>query len=339
MLQNVMNFHLIIKLYLLFSGLVWAHSHEIDRSCECNAQILIGSKKEVTKLNVDIRNMDIDLLWNNPESKRQFLEYINQRYPEELVSRVKRVAQRINGHHKERIFIQVFFQAEITKLKRIQNGLSFAKSTNWSEKVGYYTYPHHLGNQPYEQNGNLKSLEHNIPYLKNLGVDYIYLLPFYDSPRRDGGYDIKNYLQIFKEYGTLEDFNSLVKTLKDNDMDIIIDYIPGHVSEEHEWFKKAIQGHPKYKNYFFWSKVRPEQEVRIDTQTGDWTIFYKDENGKEYKRLLLFPDILKAHWIRRQNGEYSYGTFNDFQIDLNNQNPDVLMEHLENLGQWISLGG
>lgn len=104
--------------------------------------------------------------------------------------------------------------------------------------------------------GDLNCIREKIPYLKYLGIDYIWITPFYESPLKDNGYDISDYYKIDKQFGTFKDFEKLVDECEKNNIKVMIDMVFNHTSTEHEWFKKAISGDSKYKDFYIFRKGR-----------------------------------------------------------------------------------
>ncbi|HPU64138.1 MAG TPA: alpha-amylase family glycosyl hydrolase, partial [Mobilitalea sp.] len=120
----------------------------------------------------------------------------------------------------------------------------------WKEAVIYQIYPRSFQDSDGDGIGDLKGICSRLDYLKELGIDAIWLSPVYDSPNDDNGYDIRDYYAIMKEFGTMEDFDYLLEEVHKRDMKLIMDLVINHTSDEHEWFKKALEGSEKYKEYY-----------------------------------------------------------------------------------------
>src|SRR4051795_221690 len=125
--------------------------------------------------------------------------------------------------------------------------------------------------------GDFNGLVEKLDYLQDLGVTALWLLPFYPSPLRDGGYDIADYMSINPAYGTLKDFSRLLKEAHRRGIRIITELVLNHTSSEHEWFQRSRRAAPgsRWRDYYVWSDT-PERypEVRVifeDYETSNWT--------------------------------------------------------------------
>ena len=166
--------------------------------------------------------------------------------------------------------------------------------------------------------GTLKGLEEKLDYLQWLGVDCLWLPPFYDSPLRDGGYDIRDFRKVLPEFGTVEDFISLVDSAHKRGIRIITDFPINHTSDSHHWFQQSRMdpGGP-YGDYYVWSddptKYDEARIIFIDTEESNWSF---DPVRKQY------------YWHR----------FFSHQPDLNYDNPAVQEEILDVIRFWLDLG-
>src|SRR3990172_1605345 len=166
--------------------------------------------------------------------------------------------------------------------------------------------------------GDIPGLIEKLDYLQYLGVDCIWVLPFYASPLKDDGYDIADYYNILLDYGTLEDFKQLVAAVHSRGMRLLIDLVMNHSSDQHPWFQQArVSKDSPYRDYFMWSDTdKRYQEARIiflDTETSNWAW---DEVASQY------------YWHR----------FYSSQPDLNYENPAVRAEMLAIIKFWLDLG-
>ena len=100
--------------------------------------------------------------------------------------------------------------------------------------------------------GDLKGITMKVDYLKSLGVTGVWLSPFFKSPMVDNGYDISDYTQVDPIFGNLNDFKELVDTFKSKDINVIIDFVPNHTSDQHEWFQKSRERIHPYTDYYVW---------------------------------------------------------------------------------------
>jgi maltose alpha-D-glucosyltransferase/alpha-amylase len=166
--------------------------------------------------------------------------------------------------------------------------------------------------------GDLKGLVSKLDYLQWLGIDCIWLLPIFQSPLRDGGYDISDYFTILPEFGDLGDFVQLVEEAHKRGMRVIADLVMNHTSDQHPWFQ-ASRSDPTgpYGDYYVWSKT--------DTQ-------YRDAR-------VIFVDTEKSNWtFDPVRGEYYWHRFFGHQPDLNFENPVVQDAMLGTLRFWLELG-
>ena len=166
--------------------------------------------------------------------------------------------------------------------------------------------------------GDLRGLTQKLDYLKDLGVDSIWLLPIYPSPLLDDGYDIADYCNIHPDYGTLEDFKTFLQATHQRGMRVITDLVLNHTSDQHQWFQSARQGrNDPYHDYYVWSdsdqKYAGARIIFVDTENSNWTW---DESAQRY------------YWHR----------FYASQPDLNFDNPAVREEMLHVAKFWLDLG-
>ena len=168
--------------------------------------------------------------------------------------------------------------------------------------------------------GDIQGLINKLVYIKELGVNCIWLLPIYKSPMKDGGYDISDYLSIRENLGNISDFKRLVKKAHRMDIHIIIDMVMNHTSNTHYWFEASSnpkhKDFEKYKDYYLWNK-----------------------NNKKYKETkVLFTDLEKSNWTYSSSRkEYYFHRFYEFQPDLNWESKDVLKEFKDILSFWMDL--
>ncbi|CBK75623.1 Glycosidases [Butyrivibrio fibrisolvens 16/4] len=120
----------------------------------------------------------------------------------------------------------------------------------WKNAIVYQIYPRSFCDSNGDGIGDIPGIISKLNYLKNLGVDAIWLSPIFPSPGYDNGYDISDYMGVNPEFGTMEDMERLISRAKRIGIKIIMDLVISHTSDEHEWFKKALEGDPKYRNYY-----------------------------------------------------------------------------------------
>ena len=129
---------------------------------------------------------------------------------------------------------------------------------NFENKVVYQIYPKSFYDSDGDGLGDLQGIIEKLDYLQYLGVDYIWMTPFFPSPQRDNGYDVADYRAIDPRYGTMEIFEKLVKEAKKRNIDIMLDMVFNHTSTKHAWFQKALAGEEKYKNYYIFRKGKQD---------------------------------------------------------------------------------
>ena len=166
--------------------------------------------------------------------------------------------------------------------------------------------------------GDFVGLTDKLPYLAGLGVTCIWLMPFYESPNRDDGYDVSNYYGVHPRAGTFGEVVEFMNQAQQLGLRVIVDLVVNHTSDQHAWFKAARRDPSStYHDYYVWSKKRP-----ASWNTG-----------------MVFPGVQDATWTRDDKaGEYYFHRFYDFQPDLNTHNPAVKEEIMKIMGFWLQLG-
>ena len=166
--------------------------------------------------------------------------------------------------------------------------------------------------------GDLRGIQDKLDYLQWLGIDCIWLLPFYASPLRDGGYDVADFYSVHADYGNVEDFAALVEAAHRRGIRIIADFVVNHTSSDHEWFQASRTDRDgTYGDYYVWS----------DT----------DERWGEAR--IIFVDTEPSNWTWDPvRGQYYWHRFFSHQPDLNYRNPEVQEAILTALRFWLDLG-
>jgi trehalose-6-phosphate hydrolase len=187
---------------------------------------------------------------------------------------------------------------------------------DFKKSVVYQIYPKSFKDSTGNGSGDLKGVTEKLEYLKQLGIEYIWLTPFYISPQRDNGYDVADYNKIDEEFGTMNDFEELVSKANKLDIEIILDMVFNHTSTEHIWFKNAMQGEEKYKNYYLFAKPKNgEQPTNWSSKFGGSAWEYVEEFNEYYLHL-----------------------FDVSQADLNWKNKEVREEIFDIVKFWIKKG-
>lgn len=156
--------------------------------------------------------------------------------------------------------------------------------------------------------GNLAGLREHIPYLSDLGITYLHLMPLFKSPQgdNDGGYAISSYREVDPRLGTMEELTELATELRHRGISLVIDFIFNHTSDEHIWAKKALAGDSDYQEYYY---MFPDRSLPEAYEKNILTIFPDDHPG-----CFIYKSKIRK-WV--------WATFNNFQWDLNYENPEV----------------
>lgn len=191
------------------------------------------------------------------------------------------------------------------------------KKAWWKEAVFYQIYPRSFQDSNGDGIGDLKGILARLDYLKELGVDVIWLSPIYDSPNDDNGYDIRNYYDVLKEFGTLEEFDQLLQEVHLRGMRLIMDLVVNHTSDEHPWFQEAIKDK--------------------DSKYHDYYLFRKSEKGKEPNNWNSFFSGPAWNYYEEQD-EWGLHLFSKKQMDLNWENEALRSEIAAMIRWWLAKG-
>ncbi|AQS04102.1 alpha-glucosidase [Clostridium beijerinckii] len=187
----------------------------------------------------------------------------------------------------------------------------------WHDKVAYQIYPKSFCDSNGDGIGDLKGIISKLDYLKDLGVDIIWLSPIYCSPLVDQGYDISDYYNIDPRFGTMEDMDELLRQAKKRNMYILMDLVVNHCSDKHEWFKKALNDpEGEYADYFY---IR---EGKGDNPPCNWRSYF---GGSVWEKI---PNTNK----------YYLHLFAKEQPDLNWENPKLKNEIFKMVNWWLEKG-
>jgi maltose alpha-D-glucosyltransferase/alpha-amylase len=208
--------------------------------------------------------------------------------------------------------------SQLTPIDSFADG-PMASDPSWYQRAVFYEV---LVRSFYDSNGDgvgdLKGLTEKLDYLQWLGVDCLWLPPFFASPLRDGGYDISDFLDVLPEFGTVGDFVEFVQAAHRRGMRVIIDFVMNHTSDQHPWFQA--------------SRTDPDGDY------GDFYVWADDDKGYADARI-IFVDTETSNWtfdpVRKQ---YYWHRFFAHQPDLNFENPRVQEAVLEALRFWLDLG-
>src|SRR5690348_14810321 len=166
--------------------------------------------------------------------------------------------------------------------------------------------------------GDVRGLTEKLDYLQWLGIDCIWLLPFYNSPLRDGGYDISDFTTVHPDYGTVDDVHQLIDAAHARRIRVIADLVMNHTSSEHPWFQE--------------SRSSPDSPKR------DWYV-WSDRNDRYQDARIIFIDTESSNWSWDPvGGAYYWHRFFSHQPDLNFDNPRVLLAMIEVMRRWLDRG-
>lgn len=167
--------------------------------------------------------------------------------------------------------------------------------TDFKKSTIYQIYPKSFYDSNHDGIGDLNGVINKLDYLKELGVDYIWLTPFFVSPQNDNGYDVEDYYRIDPRYGTMDDFEKLVCEAEKRGIRLMLDMVFNHTSSRHEWFRKALAGDEKYKKYYIFKKGKTQGKAPTNWESkfGGSAWEYVPEMGEFYLHLfdVSQPDL------------------------------------------------
>ena len=187
----------------------------------------------------------------------------------------------------------------------------------WKEGIIYQIYPRSFFDSSGNGIGDLNGISKKLHYIKSLGVDMVWICPFYKSPNKDNGYDISDYKDISKIFGDLNTFDTLLKKMHSLGLKLIMDLVVNHTSDKHPWFKKARKSRKsKFHDYYIW------KDGEKDKKPNNWKSVF---SGSAWK------------W-NEQTKEYFLHLYTKNQPDLNWENPTVRKEVYSIIDFWLSKG-
>lgn len=191
------------------------------------------------------------------------------------------------------------------------------KKAWWKESVVYQVYPRSFQDSNSDGIGDIPGITSRLPYLKELGIDVIWISPFYQSPGKDMGYDISDYQAIAPEFGTLEDFDTLLREAHSLGIKIVIDLVVNHTSDQHRWFQESRKSRDNpYRDFYIW------RDGKEDGPPNNWGSAF---SGSAWK-------------LDEATGQYYLHTFGDSQPDLNWDNPQVRQAVYSMMRWWCDRG-
>ncbi len=188
----------------------------------------------------------------------------------------------------------------------------------WKEAIVYQIYPRSFKDNNGDGIGDLKGIISKLDYIKSLGVNVVWLNPIYSSPNDDNGYDVSDYRNIMKDFGTMADFDTLLKGMHQRGIKLVMDLVVNHSSDEHEWFKQSRSSRTNpYRNYYHW---------------------WNAERGKPPYRYSLFDVNHDAWRYDSLTNAYYLHYFSRKQPDLNWENPKLRSEVYAIMKYWANKG-
>ena len=187
----------------------------------------------------------------------------------------------------------------------------------WKESVVYQIYPRSFCDSNGDGIGDLGGIINKLDYLKELGIDVVWLSPVYDSPNDDNGYDIRDYRDIMKEFGTMEDFDRLLEELHKRGIKLVMDLVVNHTSDEHPWFLESRKSKDNpYRDYYIWRDGKDGKEP------NNWGSCF---SGPAWK-------------YDKETDQYFLHLFSEKQPDLNWDNGKVRTEVYDMMKWWLDKG-
>ncbi len=188
----------------------------------------------------------------------------------------------------------------------------------WKEAVVYQIYPRSFKDSNGDGVGDLNGITSELDYIKSLGINTVWLNPVYSSPNTDNGYDVSDYRNIMKEFGTMDDFDKMLKGMHQRGIKLVMDLVVNHSSNQHEWFKQSRSSRTNpYRNYYHW---------------------WNAERGKPAPRYSLFDVNHDAWKYDSLTNAYYLHYFSQQQPDLNWENPKVRQEVYGIMKYWADKG-
>ena len=192
----------------------------------------------------------------------------------------------------------------------------------WKEAVGYQIYPKSFCDSNGDGIGDLNGILSKLDYLEDLGVNLLWLCPIYQSPMDDNGYDVSDYYEIAREFGTMEEFKCLLAEAKKRDIKIVMDLVLNHTSDEHPWFIESRKSKDNpYRDYYIWQEGKQNEEGE-KVEPTNWASFFTP-----------------SCWDRdEQTDEYYMHIFSKKMPDLNWMNDQMRQELFKMVQWWLDLG-
>ncbi|XP_039296338.1 maltase 2 [Nilaparvata lugens] len=191
----------------------------------------------------------------------------------------------------------------------------------WQDTIVYQVYPASFQDSDGDGIGDLRGILSRLDYFVESGIKTFWVSPIFKSPMADLGYDVSDFESINNLFGNMEDFKELMKAVREKGLRILMDFVPNHTSNEHDWFKRSVRNETPYKDYYIWKNGRNQPDGSV-LPPNNW--------------LSLFGG---SGWtFVPERGQYYYHQFSVKQPDLDFRNPKVREEMYDVLKYWLDLG-
>lgn len=230
------------------------------------------------------------------------------------------------------------------------------KKNWWQEAVVYQIYPRSFQDTNNDGIGDLRGVIQHLDYIKNLGVDVIWLNPIYSSPNDDNGYDIADYRKIMQDFGTMDDFNQLLISAHKKGLKIMMDLVVNHTSDEHHWFMESRKNKDnKYRDYYFWRDPREGKEPNNWKSNFSGSAWQYDKSTDQYYMHLFSKKQPDLNWDNSEVRQEVYGLMkfwldkgvDGFRMDVINliskkpglpDDPNASQGAVEDAMSWVANG-
>ena len=236
-----------------------------------------------------------------------------------IVSHIKlKYIKKLTKNRLSSSFYETFLQLLNEAEEKVMDQEGPIEHKWWKESIVYQIYPRSFKDSNGDGIGDIRGIIEKLDYLKELGVDVLWLSPIYDSPNDDNGYDIRDYYKIMNEFGTMEDFDELLKGVHSRGMKLIMDLVLNHTSDEHRWFKEAL-AHPDspYRDYYYFRKSKKDGEP-----PNNWCSYFSGPAWVYYEK----------------QDEWAMHLFSPKQMDLNWENEKLRKEIYQMINWWLEKG-
>jgi len=198
---------------------------------------------------------------------------------------------------------------------------SYMQHKWWMESVGYQIYPKSFFDANSDGIGDLQGIIRQLDYLEGLGVNLLWICPFYDSPMDDNGYDVRNFFDVSKEFGTMDDVHELIQKAHGKGIKIVLDFVLNHTSDEHPWFIESRKSKDNpYRDYYIWHDGKTVDGIKVEPT--NWGSFF---GGSAWQ----YDELTDSYYMK---------IFSKKMPDLNWKNESVQQEMVNIAKAWLDMG-